>query len=412
MADGSNNDELIAAYEGQAIASVTLQGRTFWHDGTWNTLCLPFPLSSFGDTPLEGATVKTLESTSFSTGTLTMNFSQNNLTAIEAGKPYIVKWNDQELTINYGEATPGANGDNADRLFDGKTNTKWCAYFNNSETFFTEFSTSRPAYITAYTLTTGGDTQSYPNRNPKKWTLLAKRSLDDSWTEIDSRNAEANTSDQMPTANQTAKRFAVATPGAYRYFRLEVTEPAGTEKGGSGQVALVQLSELSVEESQEWQNPVFSNVVVSSTNTNIETGCMDFIGSFSPVSIYEAGDKKTNLYLGSSNTLYYPTETGFAVNAMRGYFKLKDLTAGKPSDKMSVRAFNLNFGSEETGIADAFDANAARNASLGTQNSSHSGWYTLDGRRITEGKTDENGLPQGLKKGIYVANGRKVVVRR
>ena len=75
-------------------ADVTLQGRTLWKDGSWNTLCLPFSLSSLAGTPLEGATVKTLETSSFVRGTLTLNFTKDeeNLTSIEAGVPYIVKW--------------------------------------------------------------------------------------------------------------------------------------------------------------------------------------------------------------------------------------------------------------------------------------------------------------------------------
>ena len=73
------------------VASVTLQGRTFHRDGSWNTLCLPFSVDDFTGTPLEGATVKTLASTTFAGGTLTMNFSEAEST-IEAGKPYIVKW--------------------------------------------------------------------------------------------------------------------------------------------------------------------------------------------------------------------------------------------------------------------------------------------------------------------------------
>ncbi|MBR7054971.1 MAG: dockerin type I repeat-containing protein, partial [Prevotella sp.] len=54
--------------------------------------CLPFAVNDFTGTPLEGATVKTLESASFDNGTLTLNFSENSLESIEAGKPYIVMW--------------------------------------------------------------------------------------------------------------------------------------------------------------------------------------------------------------------------------------------------------------------------------------------------------------------------------
>ena len=94
LADNADNSEILLRYSGKKAASVTLQGRTLWKDNGWSTLCLPFSLNSFTGTPLEGATVKTLESASFNDGTLTLNFS-DDLTAIEADKPYIVKWEAQ-----------------------------------------------------------------------------------------------------------------------------------------------------------------------------------------------------------------------------------------------------------------------------------------------------------------------------
>ena len=79
---------------------VILSGRTLYRDGDWNTLCLPFNLGNdnadeghhFDGTPLEGATVKELLTTSnlAANGTLTLNFT--DASSIEAGKPYIVKW--------------------------------------------------------------------------------------------------------------------------------------------------------------------------------------------------------------------------------------------------------------------------------------------------------------------------------
>ncbi len=93
LQDGADNSTVLTTYDG-VTADVTLQGRTLWKDGSWNTLCLPFSLSSLDGTPLEGATVKTLETSSFRSGTLTLNFTKDeeNLTSIEAGVPYIVKW--------------------------------------------------------------------------------------------------------------------------------------------------------------------------------------------------------------------------------------------------------------------------------------------------------------------------------
>ena len=93
LANASSNSNKISAFNGE-VCDVTLKGRTLYKDDSWNTLCLPFSISDFSGTPLAGATVKTLESTSFDStnGALTLNFTEANLTAIEAGKPYIVKW--------------------------------------------------------------------------------------------------------------------------------------------------------------------------------------------------------------------------------------------------------------------------------------------------------------------------------
>ena len=91
LANNADNSETLGKYAGKKARLVTLKDRTLYKDGSWNTLCLPFDLSNFTGTPLEGATVKTLTSAKFDDGTLTLNFSED-LTAIEAGKPYIVKW--------------------------------------------------------------------------------------------------------------------------------------------------------------------------------------------------------------------------------------------------------------------------------------------------------------------------------
>ena len=236
LADNADNSTTISN-NGGYVADVTLAGRTLYKDGAWNTLCLPFSVDNFTGTPLQGATVKTLASTTFSDGTLTMNFTKD-LTGIEAGKPYIVKW-------------------------------------------------------------------------------------------------------------------------------AEGTDIA---------------------------NPVFNGVTISNTTANAETDYVDFIGTYSPVSIYTAG--KTNLYLGAGNKLYYPTASNFTVNACRGYFQLKQgLTAG--SQSAGARAFVLNFGddSNATGILTTNFTNPTN---------SDNEWYSLDGCRL-------NGKPTA--KGIYINNGRKVVIK-
>ncbi len=96
LSDVLDNSTVLAKYAGQTV-SVTLRDRTLYMDGDWNTLCLPFNVSAEQMTatthPLYGAIIKELNATTSnlaSDGTLTLNFTTAN--SIEAGKPYIVKW--------------------------------------------------------------------------------------------------------------------------------------------------------------------------------------------------------------------------------------------------------------------------------------------------------------------------------
>ncbi|MBR5918804.1 MAG: hypothetical protein IKZ83_02750, partial [Prevotella sp.] len=108
-----------------ATADVTLFGRTLYKDESWNTLCLPFAVNSFDGTPLESAEVRTLQSASFSNGTLTLNFT-DGLDAMEAGKPYIVRWalgddlkNPEFTGVQLNNATPEIVFNNIGMTFKG-----------------------------------------------------------------------------------------------------------------------------------------------------------------------------------------------------------------------------------------------------------------------------------------------------
>ena len=77
--------------------SVTLNSRTLTKDGYWNTLCLPFTVST-GSSPLAGddvvAKVFDTESNLDDAGTLTLKFT--NATTIPAGTPFIIKWDNTD----------------------------------------------------------------------------------------------------------------------------------------------------------------------------------------------------------------------------------------------------------------------------------------------------------------------------
>ena len=88
--NGDNSSTLADIYGYHSFWNVTLQGRTLYRDGCWNTLCLPFYVPDFNGTPLENADVRELTAASLDGTTLTLNFRA--ATGIVGGKPYIVKW--------------------------------------------------------------------------------------------------------------------------------------------------------------------------------------------------------------------------------------------------------------------------------------------------------------------------------
>ena len=94
--DDEPNGEILNDYNGMKVAKVILSGRVFNKNNTWQPLALPFSLSAeeLAASPLAGCTLKQLDTDS------SYNDTENKLvylyfkdtTAIEAGKPYIIRW--------------------------------------------------------------------------------------------------------------------------------------------------------------------------------------------------------------------------------------------------------------------------------------------------------------------------------
>ena len=146
------------------------------------------------------------------------------------------------------------------------------------------------------------------------------------------------------------------------------------------------------DEDDNIENPKFTGVTISSKTENTTTlGYVDFMGSFSPVSL--AANDRTVLYMGADNKLYYP-DAEMAIGSCRAYFKLKDgLTAGDPASS-NVKAIRLDFSDgEATGITTTDFANSA------DENDS---WFTIDGRKLSG---------QPAQPGIYIHNGQKVMMK-
>jgi M6 family metalloprotease-like protein len=150
---------------------------------------------------------------------------------------------------------------------------------------------------------------------------------------------------------------------------------------------------------QHLTNPVFYGVTIDNDLKPVTAsdGSVTFAGIYDYMTFTDA--TASILFLGSGNNLYYPLSDA-KIGAQRAYFQLNN---GITVDVNNAR---MCFGDEKTEIV-----------SHSSPLPSHlSGWYTLDGRKLDGVGTDVKGnlqspLPVRLPKGIYIHNGRKVVIK-
>lgn len=87
-----NGDNNVEAAEN---VNVTLK-RTFYKDGEWNTLCLPFAVAD-AETAFDNAELREVDTQNSHDNTIVFK----EATAIEAGKPYLIKWaNSSSAAVN------------------------------------------------------------------------------------------------------------------------------------------------------------------------------------------------------------------------------------------------------------------------------------------------------------------------
>ena len=103
-----DNDGLIAKFDGK-FAHVTLANRTFYKDGTWNTMYLPFSLdeTQVANSLLADADVRELTDIDVDGDVVTLNFTDGfglwaeyGYSGYVAGEPYIVKWANGSDIVN------------------------------------------------------------------------------------------------------------------------------------------------------------------------------------------------------------------------------------------------------------------------------------------------------------------------
>lgn len=500
--NNSKNSELIDYWkESTSPRTVALTGRSFPVDDCWNTVCLPFSLDNLTGTPLEGATVKELDTegtydehqTGFDTDNGTLYLYFKDAASIEAGKPYILKANPDVIINTSDDWNAFANAVNEGNNFSGKvvmlnndvsitnmmvgtssnrfegtfsgnghtltvnltTDENYCAPFryvknahirdlNLAGTITTsrKFAGGLIAEATGYTYidrcrvsttvnssvsgdgTHGGFVAVIQNETTIKDCLFNGKLLGSAtnrcggfvgWVEYDT----SHPNDHVFLYNNlfSPEEVTLGLDATFARARSDdwnirgslgscyYTEHSTSKKQGKD-AADMTPPELADKLGSNWtvtdgktvpamkdyadviSDPVFTGVTISNVNTPVvsKDHNVEFRGNYSPVDL-EGGDA-SNLYLGTQNTLYWPSDN-LTINAFRAHFHV-DL--GQTTE---ARNIVMNLGEDDpTGIVESEEIRVK-------SEESDDAWYDLSGRKYTERPT---------KPGLYVHGGKKVVI--
>ena len=133
-----------------------------------------------------------------------------------------------------------------------------------------------------------------------------------------------------------------------------------------------------------FKDNTFNSFIVSKTAKPFTSDNVDFIPTLGATTIPD-GDTKEILFLASGNTLKHPSSLPTSMKGFRAYFQLK-------GDAASARMFAMDFGEgETTGISLTPAPSPKGEGSI----------YTLDGRRISK----------ATQKGVYIQNGKKLIIK-
>ena len=130
-------------------------------------------------------------------------------------------------------------------------------------------------------------------------------------------------------------------------------------------------------------NPTFDGVTISKTAVPFTSTNVDFIPTLGATTIVGENPKSV-LFMATGNKLKSPSTLPANIKGFRAYFQLK-------GDALEANEFMLNIDDETTGI----------NEVRGQKEDGRGDVYDLQGRKVQS----------TAKKGVYIINGKKVVIK-
>ena len=140
-------------------------------------------------------------------------------------------------------------------------------------------------------------------------------------------------------------------------------------------------------------NPVFENVIITNyeprmvVSETFELDAINMIGSYAPV--YASAGDQSIMFMGTDKVIYYPTDDA-ALNSFYSYFEIPSL---KGIEDVAIKNYTIDFDGVFVGIEDVLNDNVLY----------PDGWYTITGIKLPKMPTE---------RGIYINNGRKVIISK
>ena len=188
--------------------------------------------------------------------------------------------------------------------------------------------------------------------------------------------------------NTFAAPFSTAIPAGWTVKELNTASIAGQVLTlNFADATTIEASKpylVKVAAQTDLSQAAFAGAIVSKETQPFTSTDVDFIPTLGATTI-PAGDTKAVLFLAANNTLLNPSALPANIKGFRGYFQLK-------GDAVGASRFALNIDEETTAVSDLKNNEQIIN-NYG---------YDLQGRRM-EG--------QPTKKGVYIVNGKKVVIK-
>ncbi len=150
------------------------------------------------------------------------------------GNPFNVRVITTDIDDDYNDVYTTPHGEEADKMFDGNKNTKWCcASDEDCKNFYVIVKADYPTMLKGCMLTEGEDTYNYPNRDWDSWKISgANDSSDQNWVTIKEGNGGVHKSDHKTDTEEPCCKFFDFSDNdkIYQYYRIDINVKDGEEE--------------------------------------------------------------------------------------------------------------------------------------------------------------------------------------